>query len=142
MRVIDFLEGLNVEQMDTAALSALLSAWDAEAAAAAGSDRAALLQALSQYLDPNADGQVAVLFWDTLEERGTIGFYVERKQGDGNWQQINNEMLPGLITAPMGGEYQLADPSASAGKQYQYRLIEQEARGNRNTYGPYTLEIQ
>ena len=141
-RVNDFLAGLNVEQMDTIALLALLEAWDAEAAASTGSDRADLLQALSQYLDPDLDGQVAVLFWDTLEERGTIGFYVERKQGDADWLQINNDMLPGLITAPMGGEYQLADPSAGAGKQYQYRLIEQEARGTKRTYGPYTLEIQ
>lgn len=142
-RVSDFFAGLNVAQMDTAALRALLDVWDAKSAAVlTGANREALLLALRNYLDPDVDDQVAVLYWDTLEERGTIGFYVERRRGNASWQRINNDMLPGLITAPMGGEYQLADPSARAGYQYQYRLIEQEARGTKRTYGPYTLEIQ
>jgi hypothetical protein len=35
-----------------------------------------------------------------LEERGTIGFYAERSQGE-TWTPINTEMLPGLIAAPL-----------------------------------------
>jgi len=50
-------------------------------------------------------------------------------------------MLPGLINAPMGGIYLLADPAARSGKVYQYRLIEQEATGNTRQYGPYTVEM-
>ena len=142
--VDDFLNGLNIEQMDDAELYALLKTWDAAGAALlVDADRETLLRALLKYLDPDADGQLAVLAWDTLEERGTIGFYVERRDSENdNWSPVNSDMLPGLITAPMGGEYQLADPSAEAGQSYQYQLIEQEARGSTRTYGPYQLKME
>jgi len=97
--------------------------------------------ALLDFLDPDLDGQVAVLRWDTLEERGTIGFFVERQSDNGDWVRINNDMMPGLVMAPMGGEYMLADPDARPGQTYQYQLIEQEANGNARTYGPYNLEM-
>ena len=61
-------------------------------------------------ISPDGDGQVALFRWETLEERGTIGFFVYRRQDDSEWHQINYEMLPGMITAPMGAEYMLADP--------------------------------
>ena len=140
----DFLTGLNAEQMTETELLALLASWDADLAQAlANADRKSILDALIDYLDPDRDGQIAVLAWDTLEERGTIGFYVERREGEnGIWEQVNNEMLPGLITAPMGGEYQLADPAARSGQTYDYQLIEQEARGTRRTYGPYQLKME
>ena len=142
-RVVDFLTGLNIDQMDNVALAALLARWDPEAAANAGSDRQALLQALEAYLDPDADGQVATLNWDTLEERGTIGFYVERRAAgsDDPWQRVSDRMLPGLINAPAGGQYQLADPAAVSGGAYEYRLIEQEATGTRRSYGPFEVEL-
>jgi len=50
-------------------------------------------------------------------------------------------MLPGLITAPMGGEYRLVDPAARSGIAYEYQLIEQEARGATRRYGPYKLKM-
>ena len=81
-----------------------------------------------------------VLRWETLEERGTVGFYAERWQG-GDWVKINAEMLPGLIAAPMGAQYWLADPGARPGDGYQYRLIEVEARGTTREYGPFDLRV-
>jgi hypothetical protein len=92
--------------------------------------------------DPDGDGFAAVLEWETLEERGTIGFYVERELADGQWQRINPEMLPGLITAPMGGQYLLVDPGVGPGEQHRYRILEQEAGGMIRRYGPYELEVQ
>ena len=100
-----------------------------------------IVSALMEFLDPDGDWTVAVVRWTTLEERGTIGFYVERQDGNGNWIRINNDMLPGMITAPMGAEYMLVDPGARAGHVYQYLLIEQEATGNTRSYGPYTVEM-
>ncbi len=97
--------------------------------------------ALAAYLDPDGDGIVAVLHWETLNEIGTIGFYVERLDNSG-WRRINDQMLPGLITAPLGGQYQLADPEAETGADQQYRIIEQEAWGNRRSYGPYRVHAQ
>ncbi|MCP3956192.1 MAG: hypothetical protein GY697_28860, partial [Desulfobacterales bacterium] len=122
-----FLGQIGLEQMDVAALYALLMAWAPDLAASVdANDREAILAALTQFLDSDGDGQVAIIAWQTLEERGTIGFYVERQQDGGTWIMLNDEMLPGLITAPMGGEYKLADPEAVSGVLYQYRVIEQE----------------
>ncbi|MCP4047088.1 MAG: hypothetical protein GY732_14000 [Gammaproteobacteria bacterium] len=141
--VNDLLAGLNVDGMSTAELLALLVAWDPDLAKLmAGASRQTVLNALADYLDPDGDGQVALLRWETLEERGTIGFFVERKEGNARWLRINNEMLPGMITAPMGAEYMLADPEVSEPGIYLYRLTEQEAWGSTRTYGPYMLEIQ
>ena len=141
--VTEFLTGLDPEGLDRATLLALLTSWDAERAATlAGANRAAILTALLAYLDPDGDGHLAVLKWDTLEERGTVGYYVERRDNEGVWQQINTRILPALVPAPLGGEYQLADPEVRLGNTYQYRFIEQEATGNTRQYGPYRVEIR
>jgi len=142
LAVTDFLDGIDIDGMTDAELLDLLAAWDPEAAdALAGADREAILAALRRYLDPDGDGQVAVLRWDTLEQRGTVGFYVDRRTDDGAWQRINGDMLPAIIAAPLGGEYRLADPAARAGERYEYQLIEQEATGTTRTYGPFSLEV-
>ncbi len=141
--VPDFLSQIGLDQMDVTALYALLTEWAPDLAASVdANDREAILTALAQYLDSDGDGQVAIIAWQTLEERGTIGFYVERQEDGGSWITLNDEMLPGLITAPMGGEYMLADPQAVSGRLYRYQLIEQEARGTQRSYGPFELEIK
>ena len=50
-------------------------------------------------------------------------------------------MLPAMIDAPMGAEYELADPAARSGNRYQYQLIEQEATGDTKRYGPYSIDM-
>jgi hypothetical protein len=143
-RVDDFLNGINHKQMDRAELLALLAVWDSAAAAAEeNADSKTILQALRDFLDPDGDGQLALLAWDTLEQRGTIGFYVERQDADNNrWIKINQKMLPALVMAPLGGEYRLADPSVQTGQRYNYQLIELESSGSTNTYGPFAVEIK
>lgn len=137
-----FLAGLGADEMTPDALSGLLESWDPGAASVTnGADRSAVLDALTQYADPDGDGRVAVFRWDTLAERGTIGFHVERREGSGDWVGINGDLLPGLINAPMGAEYRLVDPDAHSGRVYEYRLIELEATGNTRTYGPYSVEM-
>ena len=64
-----------------------------------------------------------------------------REPGSDAWQRLNGDLLPGLITAPMGGEYWLVDPQAQAGQTYEYRLIELEARGQTRSYGPWSLSL-
>ncbi|QFU74586.1 hypothetical protein EY643_02360 [Halioglobus maricola] len=121
---------------------AILQRWDeAVAADLEGASRETLEQALTEFLDPDGDGDVAVFGWETLSERDTIGFYVERRPAASSepWYRVNTRMLPGLITAPMGGEYLLADPGARPGHSYDYRLIEQEAMGGERHYGPFRL---
>ena len=146
VRVADVLADLGADRADAPALMGLLQAWDPQQAAMlSGAGAAELEQALVDYLDLDADGQVAVLRWETLMERGTIGFYVERREADSAtvvWTRINGGMLPGLIDAPLGGEYWLADPQAQSGTEYLYRLIEQEAWGTQKEYGPFRLMLE
>ena len=139
--VSDFLDGIGAYESGQKDLLAILQIWDPVAAnglSDAGSRE--ILQALNNYLDPDGDNTVVVFRWETLEERGTIGFFAERLQS-GVWVRINQEMLPGLIAAPMGAQYWLADPGARAGDDYQYRLIEVEARGTTREYGPFDLKV-
>jgi hypothetical protein len=139
-KVSEFLRDIGVKDMSRADLLALLSTWDRFAAERLqNASRGRLLKALRDYLDPDRDGKVIVFAWETLEERGTIGFYAERSQGE-TWTPINTEMLPGLIAAPMGAQYWLADPDALPGNDYQYRLKELDAWGRIITYGPFDLQ--
>jgi hypothetical protein len=137
-----FLDAIGAGQMDDAALLRLLTAWDADLARAyAGAGREALLQALADYLDPDGDGAVAVLHWETLEQVGTVGFFVQRQQGDGAWSPINRHIMPAVLFTPLGAQYMLADPEAQPGQSYSYRLIEQEATGSTRRYGPFNVEM-
>ena len=139
----EVLGGLGAADMPLQSLRGLLAAWDPDAAAAlaaaGGTGRGALLDALRRYLDPRGEGRVVVFRWETLEERGTVGFFVERRAGDG-WTRIHSGMLPALVAAPMGAQYWMVDPGARAGVAYEYRLIELEARGATREYGPFVLE--
>ena len=140
-----FLAILGTDAMTDAELLALLQRWDPDAAASlVNTSRDELIQALLAYLDPDGDGRVAVLRWNTLEERGTIGFFAERsneEQGN-DWTRVSRDMLPGLIDAPLGSDYMLGDPTAVTGIPYFYRLIEQEAWGTQRSYGPYLLMME
>lgn len=138
--VTAFLADMNT---DESGALALLRFYDPQRAQALESaDPQEISGALLGYLDPDGDTEVATVRWETLEERGTIGFYVERRRSAADaWQRLNGDMLPGLIIAPMGGEYWLADPLPQRGESYEYRLIEQEARGTQNTYGPWSLSL-
>jgi len=139
-RVTDFLRSIGVPEIGIAELQNILRIWAPDSAAWESTDRQELLDALTAYLDPDGDGRVVVFRWETLEERGAIGFYADRFT-DGTWVRINAGMLPGLIASPMGAEYWLADPGAAPGKDYVYRLIEVEARGTTREYGPFDLRV-
>lgn len=115
---------------------------EAAAALPADADAQQILDALTHYLDPDGDGKVALVRWETVEERGTVGFFVERAGAGGGWSRINHGMLRGLVDASMGGEYVLADPEARSGNTYSYRLIELEAWGTQREHGPYTLVLE
>ncbi|WP_167367209.1 LamG domain-containing protein [Solemya elarraichensis gill symbiont] len=100
----------------------------------------ASLAVLRNLLDADGDGQVAVIHWTTLEEQGTVGFFIDRREpGSEEWIRVNRKLLPGLIDAPLGGEYFYADPGALPGIGYYYRLTEQEAWGSTREYAPYQL---
>ena len=109
------------------------------AASLKGADAATISDALHPYLDPDGDGSVALVQWDTVQEQGTVGFYAERAAGDA-WERLNGGLLPGLIDAPQGGEYWLLDPEVTAGT-YRYQLVELEAWGTERLHGPWDVQI-
>ena len=140
---------LGLEQANANAIMALLKAWSPHMAQPDTDPTIAQAHGLlSAYLDPDDNGEVVIFRWETLQELGTIGFYVDRKSIGGSWVRINNELLPGLVVAPYGGQYLLADPGLSATASdtgnafFHYRLTELEADGSLRTYGPFAVDLQ
>ncbi len=90
----------------------------------------------------DADAGVAVVRWETLQEQGTLGFRVERRRDSAEWLPVHaRSFLPGLITAPQGGEYLLLDDGVRACERWTYRLTEKEVRGSERHYGPWEVMI-
>ncbi len=88
------------------------------------------------------DGSGALVEWETAYEHGTVGFSLLRKgDGDPDFVRLNERLLPGVITAPQGGIYRFADPSASPDRTYSYRLDEVTMDGTVVSYGPFTTTI-
>ena len=126
---------------DRDALWRLLSGWEPQLAARlADAGQGRIQRALRDWLDPDGDGRVAVLQWDTVQEIGTVGFYVERWTS-GAWVRLDGGLLPAQVESSLGGQYWIADPGVHGRQRVRYRLIEQEAWGTRRTYGPWTLAL-
>jgi len=94
---------------------------------------------VTSFLARDVSGAVA-LEWQTSSETGTIGFFLQRwDEGEGRWVDVNERLLPALIGHPQGGVYRYVDPQAVTAVSYHYRLVEVEASGQRNTYGPFPV---
>ncbi|MFZ1573726.1 MAG: C25 family cysteine peptidase, partial [Chromatiaceae bacterium] len=87
-----------------------------------------------------AEGGRVVLHWETAFELGTAGFHVERLEPiSGDYERLNDTLLPALITSPRGGRYTFLDPDAWPRETYSYRLVEQEVWGGTRVHGPYRV---
>ena len=54
---------------------------------------------------------------ETAFELGTAGFHVERLEPiGGDYERLNDTLLPALITSPQGGRYTFVDPDAWPGQ--------------------------
>ena len=137
----DLFRRLGVEGLSRAELLQVLAGWNQPLATSLqNADMPSILSAIQNYLDPNDDGSVALLEWETLAQHGTAGFYVERELSNGSRYRINQQLLPAM-TAPLGADYLLFDPGVTTGKNYRYYLIEIESNGKTLEYGPYDLSI-
>jgi hypothetical protein len=86
------------------------------------------------------EGGRVVLYWETAFELGTAGFHVERLEPiSGDYDRLNDTLLPALITSPQGGRYTFVDPNGWPDQSYTYRLVEQEVWGSTRVHGPYTV---
>lgn len=79
-----------------------------------------------------------VVAWQTAEEIGTAGFYLERLEETG-FTRVSNLMVPSQPFATEGARYELPDPRALPGGTYTYRLIEVEFDGTLRYLGPYAV---
>jgi len=97
---------------------------------------------VSSFRASPADGGGVLLEWQTASEAGTVGFYVERwDDGSRRWVRVNRELLAGLLHSPQGGTYRFVDDGASPSARQTYRLVEVEAAGRRQTYGPFRVAV-
>lgn len=77
-----------------------------------------------------------VVRWRTASEARTVGFRLERQDGNA-WIQINDDFVYARGVDGLGAGYSLADPGAVPGGTYVYRLIEEETGGSRQIHGPF-----
>lgn len=86
------------------------------------------------------EGGRVVLYWETAFELGTAGFHIERLEPiSGDYDRLNDTLLPALITSPQGGRYTFVDLDAWPDQSYTYRLVEQEVWGSTRVHGPFTV---
>ena len=89
-----------------------------------------------------SDGDGVAVEWTTEIEVRTAGFYVHRQDTPGGvFTRVNAELVPAQLSGPQGGLYRLADPGATPGRKYRYKLEEVETDGSRNEYGPYDVAV-
>lgn len=99
------------------------------------------LAALSSFKSYRQNGRT-VVHWETNSEIGTSGFYLLRRDEPGNYyRKVNKNLLPGLLHFPQGGTYRFVDAAARFGGTYRYKLVEIEADGRQNTYGPFKVTV-
>lgn len=93
---------------------------------------------LRAYLD---DGSVTVE-WRTSLEVGTVGFHILRLDpATGQWVQLTERLVPGLVVHPQGGVYRFRDAGAPTEGRLTYALLEQDVHGRSHPYGPYTVSV-
>ena len=83
-------------------------------------------------------GGSVVVGWVTSSEAGTVGFDLMREV-DGEWTPVTPRRVPGLLTAPQGGIYEVRDPGAEPGQTERYLLVEVTVSGIRSEHGPYEV---
>jgi hypothetical protein len=96
---------------------------------------------VSSFSAREAGGRVAVE-WETAAEVGTRAFEVERRDpASGEFVRVSEQAVPAVEQLP-GGHYRLVDLTAAPGAALTYRLVEIDAQGRRETFGPYEVTVQ
>ncbi len=99
------------------------------------------LAVLSSFKAYEEDNRV-VVEWETVSEVGTLGFDLYRKDAAaGEFEKLNEKILPGLLVHSQGGTYRYTDDKAVSGETYTYKLIEKECRGKARVHGPFTVTV-
>jgi hypothetical protein len=80
------------------------------------------------------------LNWKTEAEYKNAGFNIYRhEEGQEGYIKINDELIKGLNTTSLGGEYTFVDIEVEDGKTYWYLLEDVETTGKKTTHGPIVV---
>ncbi len=99
-----------------------------------------ITHALLKRFEGYSDGGRRVLLWETGSEIGTLGFEVHRLDPASGAYRRLGDLLPALEAAPAGGRYRFVDEGVGARERATYVLVEVDTRGNRRSFGPYTVD--
>lgn len=98
--------------------------------------------AVDSFRDASAGGPTTVS-WKTSAELGTAAFRLERRDVEGGpWKAVGPAVLPAAPPSPAGATYQVEDTDAEPGREYEYRLVEEEANGNTVVYDAKKLKFE
>ncbi len=100
------------------------------------------LAVISSFYADGHSGQIGIN-WTTAAEIGTVGFHLQRlNETTGNYERINERLLPGLLHESQGGTYRYLDQTADPNKtHFTYKLVEVENSGKTRSYGPFPVSV-
>lgn len=91
---------------------------------------------LSRFTATGYDSEV-LLEWETGSELDNLGFHLYRAiSGEGNYERITTEVIPGLGSSPAGARYRYRDEGLVNGRSYSYQLEDIETTGKTERHGP------
>jgi hypothetical protein len=84
------------------------------------------------------DGESNVMLtWETATEIDTAGFYLVRSESpDGEFERINEELIPAQGGPTQGGTYSYIDNTTLIGVTYWYRLVDVDVTGESYFHDP------
>lgn len=84
-----------------------------------------------------------IVEWTTASELDTVGFNVYRSDTkDGQYQLVNESLIPGSSDPLTGGSYTYRDSDVKPGGTYYYQLEDIELDGSSNSFGPIEVKAQ
>ena len=79
-----------------------------------------------------------IISWATETEFDTAGFNIYRSDTiDGEFKQVNAQLLPGRAEAAAGASYSWEDKNAEPGRSYFYQLEDVEYDNTRTLHEPF-----
>jgi hypothetical protein len=97
---------------------------------------------LASFVGINMDNNAVKLQWMTVSEINNYGFFIERKNHDGqNFIEIPNSFLPGYGTTTETHEYTFVDNTAKEPRVYDYRLKQVDNDGLENYSQTISIDL-
>ena len=94
---------------------------------------------LIEFRAKKAKTGAVILKWRTATEVDNAGFNIYRsEEGDGNYLQVNNAIIPAKGSATLGAQYRYEDTPDKG--RYYYKLEDVDYHGERTMHGPVKLK--